>query len=43
MIYRKGQIVPRRFVRCKSRKTQYTVKFGADVEINGRTIRMLSD
>ena len=43
MIYKKGQIVPRRLVRCKHRKTQYTVKFGADVEVIGRTIRMLSD
>ena len=43
MIYRKGQIVPRRLVRCKSQKTQYMIKFGADVEIKGRSIQMLSD
>jgi hypothetical protein len=43
MKYKKGQIVPRRLVRCKSRKTQHTIVFGADVDITGRSITALSD
>jgi hypothetical protein len=43
MKYKKGQIVPRTLVRCKHRKTQHRVKFGADVEVDGRTIKALSN
>ncbi len=43
MKYKKGSIVPRYLIRCRSRKTQHLCKFGADVEVNGRVIKMLSD
>lgn len=43
MKYNKGTIVPRRLVRCRSRKTQHLWTFGADVDVTGREIKMLSD
>jgi len=43
VIYKKGQIIPRRLVRCGNRKTQHLWKFGADVEIKGKTIKMLTE
>ena len=42
MIYKKGQIIPRRLVRCGNRKAQHLWKFGADVEVTGRTIKLLA-
>lgn len=42
MIYKKGQIIPRRLVRCKNRKTQHLWRFGSDVEVIGREVRILS-
>lgn len=43
MNYKKGQIVPRRLVRCKNRRTQFLWKFGCDVEVVGKTIKMKGD
>ena len=43
MKYKKGQIIPRNLVRCKSRKTQHLWTFGADVEVTLREITLLSD
>ena len=40
---RKGQIVPKRFIRAVEKKSQHLVKFGCDVEIVGNAIYMLSD
>lgn len=40
---KKGQIVPKRFVKAIEKKSQHIVKFGCDVEIVGNTIYMLSD
>ena len=42
MIKRKGQIVPKYLCRSIEKKAQYTIKFGCDVEITGKTIKMLS-
>ena len=42
MFYKKGHIVPRRLIRCKNRKTQHLWKFGADVDVSGRTITALT-
>lgn len=42
MIKRKGQIVPKYLCRSIEKKAQHLVKFGADVEITGRTIKLLS-
>lgn len=39
--YRKGSIIPRRLVRCASRKTQHLWKFGCDVRVEGRKITAL--
>lgn len=41
MEYKKGQIVPRRLVRCKNRRIQHAIKFGEDVKVDGRTITVL--
>ncbi len=43
MKYKKGQIVPRYLVKSVEPKSSHLVKFGADVEVYGKTIRMLSD
>ena len=43
MKYKKGQIVPRYLVKSIEPKARHLVKFGADVEVLGRAIRMLSD
>jgi hypothetical protein len=43
MIKRKGQIVPKYLCRSIEKKAQHLVKFGADVEITGKTIKMLTD
>lgn len=40
--YKKGQIIPRRIVRCKNRETQHRCVFGCDVEIIGRNIIAIS-
>ena len=42
MIYKKGSIVPRRLVRCRNRKTQHLWKFGGDVEVIGRNLKLIS-
>tara|TARA_R110000787_G_C13410686_1_gene444167 strand:- start:947 stop:1207 length:261 start_codon:yes stop_codon:yes gene_type:complete len=42
MIKKKGQIVPKYLCRSIEKKAQHLVKFGADVEITGRTIKLLS-
>jgi len=43
MIKRKGQIVPKYLCRSVEKKAQHLVKFGADVEITGKTIKLLSE
>ena len=43
VIKRKGQIVPKRFVRAVEKKSQHQVKFGCDVEIVGNTIHQLTE
>jgi len=43
MIKRKGQIVPRYLCKSIEKKAQHLIKFGADVEIIGRKIKVLSD
>jgi hypothetical protein len=43
MIKKKGQIVPKYLCESVEKKAQHLVKFGADVEIIGKTIKMLSD
>lgn len=43
MIKRKGQIVPKFICKSIEKKAQHIIKFGTDVEIIGRTIKMLSD
>lgn len=43
MIYKKGSIVPRRIARCENRKTQHLWTFGADVEVNGGNILVLTE
>ena len=42
MIKLKGQIVPKYLCRSIEKKAQHTIKFGCDVEIIGKTIKMLS-
>jgi len=42
MIKKKGQIVPRYLCKSIERKAQHLVKFGTDVEIIGKSIRILS-
>lgn len=43
--FKKGQIVPNRLRMCEFAKSRYrhTCVFGADVEVTGRTIKVLSD
>jgi len=41
VIYKKGQIIPRRLVRCKNRKAQFLYVFCVDVEVVGRVITAL--
>lgn len=43
--FKKGQIVPKRLGICKFAKSRYqhTCVFGADVEVDGRTIKVVSD
>ena len=41
MNYKKGQIVPRFLIRCKSRKTQHLWTFGSDVKVIGKTVIVL--
>jgi len=43
MIKKKGQIVPRYLCKSIERKAQHLVKFGTDVEIIGKSVRLLSD
>ena len=43
MKYKKGQIVPRYLVESVEPKAKHLVKFGADVEVYGKTIKVLSD
>lgn len=43
MLKKKGQIVPRYLCKSIEKKAQHLVKFGADVEVTGRTIKLLSD
>jgi len=42
MIKRKGQIVPKYLCKSVEKKAQHLVKFGADVIITGREIRLIS-
>ena len=41
MIKKKGQIVPKYLVKAVEKKSQHLVKFGCDVEIEGRTLTAL--
>jgi hypothetical protein len=43
--FKKGQLVPKRLNMCEVKKSRYrsTVVFGADVEVEGRRIKVLSD
>jgi len=43
MIKKKGQIVPKYLCRSVEKKAQHLVKFGADVEVTGKTIKLLSE
>jgi len=43
MIKKKGQIVPKYLCKSIEKKAQHLVKFGADVEVAGRTIKLLSE
>jgi len=43
MFKRKGQIVPRNLCKSVEKKAQHLVKFGADVEIKGKEVKLLSD
>ncbi|NOS39036.1 MULTISPECIES: hypothetical protein [Bacteria] len=42
MLKRKGQIVPKYLVKSVEKKAQHLVKFGCDVEINGRTLTAIN-
>ncbi|MFT5709309.1 MAG: hypothetical protein ACI9ES_003617 [Oceanospirillaceae bacterium] len=42
MKYKKGQIVPRYLVQSVEPKARHLIKFGADVQVFGRKIIMLS-
>ena len=42
MIKRKGQIVPKYLVKSVEKKAQHLVKFGCDVEINGRVLTAIN-
>ena len=42
MIKKKGQIIPKYLCRSVEKKAQHLVKFGADVEIIGKSIKVLS-
>lgn len=43
--FKKGQIVPKRLrlAITSNPKAQHCITFGADVEVSGRTVRLLSD
>lgn len=43
MFKKKGQIVPRYLCESIEKKAQHLVKFGADVEIIGKNIKLLSN
>lgn len=43
MLKKKGQIVPKYLCKSIEKKAQHLVKFGADVEVTGKTIKILSD
>lgn len=43
MIKLKGQIVPKYLCRSIEKKAQHIIKFGCDVEVIGKTIKMLSE
>ena len=42
MMYKKGSIVPRQLVESVEPKARHLVKFGVDVEVLGKNIKMLS-
>lgn len=41
--YRQGSVIPRALVRSSDRKAQHNIKFGADVEVDGRSINAISN
>jgi hypothetical protein len=43
MLKKKGQIVPKYLCKSIEKKAQHLVKFGADVEVTGRTIKLLGE
>ena len=43
MKYKKGQIVPRHLVKSVEPKARHLIKFGADVEVIGKKIKILSE